>query len=78
MNWAQFFQQQGKLLAQMEASNKRADAIERELREARASLMAANLLLAQQKGAYKAASAIGALVGAIAAIVARVVVGLWQ
>jgi hypothetical protein len=77
MNWAQFFQQQGKLLAQVEASNKRADAMEREARETRAALASIKSLLDQQRGAYKAAVAIASLVSALVVIAARLI-GLWH
>jgi hypothetical protein len=77
MNWGTFFQQQGKMLAQLEAAGKRQQETERDLKDIRVTLSAIKSLQDQQKGAYKASIGIAALVGALVTIAARLI-GLWH
>jgi hypothetical protein len=77
MNWGQFFQQQGKMLAQLEAAGKRQESTERDLKAVRSDLSSMKSLLDQQRGAYKASVVIAALVGALVTLAARYV-GLWH
>lgn len=77
MNWPEFFKRWGEQTEQLrqvrseqQITNRKLETLERKLSEARS-------LQDQVRGAYKAAVVIGALIGALVTIGARIV-GLWH
>lgn len=77
MNWVQFFERWGQLTEQVKQMRVEQSATNKKLTEMASKLAEARSLQDQVRGAYKAAVAIGALIGALVTIAARVV-GLWH
>jgi hypothetical protein len=77
MNWVQFFERWGQLTEQVKQMRVEQQLTNKKLVDMASRLAEAKSLQDQVKGAYKAAMWIGAAMGALVTIAARLV-GLWH
>jgi hypothetical protein len=75
VNWPQFFQQQGKLVAQVEQARQDLAKVQAKLdamaRAQAESQLQTQVLVASAKGAYKTIAVTATIVGAVATLAAR-------
>lgn len=77
MNWTTFFERWGQLTEQVKQMRQEQASTNKKLEAMSKQMAASQSLQDQVRGAYKAAVVIGALIGALVTIAARLI-GLWH